>query len=55
MKNCLRDCLNFFQNKVEPTSGFRIVRISAPPVSPEVIHIQVLLTFVHGKPCKGLI
>ncbi len=34
----------FLFNKVEPTSGFCIVCISVPPVTPEVIQIQVLRT-----------
>ena len=37
----LRDSLKFLKNKAEPTSGFRIVSISAPPVTPR-LHRRLL-------------
>jgi len=41
----LRNCVNFVKNKAEAASGFWMVRLPLPPVSPEVIHIQVQRTF----------
>jgi len=42
------------ENKVEPTSGFLGSSIHLPPVTPEVIYIQVLWTCSLLKTLKGL-
>jgi len=44
--------IDLFENKVEPTSGFRIDFVVFPPVSPEVIQIQVLWTFALRNPAS---
>jgi hypothetical protein len=51
---CFIDKDKIFYNIVEPASGFLILSVQIPPVSPAVIPIKVLRTFYQTKTLKGL-